>query len=282
VTLSVKPNIVGINEFNVLVQNSDGTPIDTITQARLRFDYDDVPGAVSPSEIILNKFAPGDYRGAGAYFTQPGNWRVLTSIRRSDGDDVTRGYVLPVTRRVATTKANGSAFDLPFTTFTWNEVLGAALAICGLLLVIYRRQLRWMASWANRAAMTGAALLLIAGGVLAFGVHSHTSALDAREGNPIPPNDASVARGKELFQQNCVVCHGIDGRGDGPQAANLSPAPSDFRLHVPLHTDQQFFNFIANGYPASAMPAWRDQFSDEDIWNLVNFLRETFKEAPMQ
>jgi mono/diheme cytochrome c family protein len=91
-----------------------------------------------------------------------------------------------------------------------------------------------------------------------------------------------VARGRELFQQNCIVCHGAEGRGDGPQAAQLDPAPSDFRLHLPLHTDPQFYAFIANGYPGSAMPAFRDQFSEEDIWNLVNFLRASFSEAPAE
>jgi copper transport protein len=282
-TLQVRPNVVGINEYTLLVQDAaSGEPIETVTQARLRFEYDDVEGAVAPSEIILNRFGAGDYRGAGAYFTQPGNWRVAASIRRSDGDDAARTFVLPVVREEAGDTAEGDAFDLPFTSFYWNEVLAAALAIAGVLLLLYRRQLKWMASWANRGVMTVAAVLLIAAGVLAFGVHTHTDAIDAREGNPIPPSEESVARGRELFQQNCIQCHGIDGRGDGPAAEGLNPAPTDFRLHVPLHTDPQFYAFIADGYPGSAMPAFRDAFSEEDIWNLVNFIRETFKDAPTE
>jgi mono/diheme cytochrome c family protein len=118
--------------------------------------------------------------------------------------------------------------------------------------------------------------------VLVFGVDTHTAAQDARAGNPVAPSEESVARGRELFQQNCIVCHGADGRGETEQAKNLNPAPTDFRLHVPLHTDPQFYNFIENGYPGSAMPAFGDAFSEEDIWNLVNFIRETFKEAPVE
>jgi mono/diheme cytochrome c family protein len=85
-----------------------------------------------------------------------------------------------------------------------------------------------------------------------------------------------------LFEQNCVVCHGADGRGDGEAAADLNPQPTDFRLHMPNHTDPDFFDFIADGYPGSAMPEFRAAFSEEDIWNLVNFLRASFSEAPSQ
>ena len=87
---------------------------------------------------------------------------------------------------------------------------------------------------------------------------------------------------RQSARTTCLACHGIDGRGDGPNAASLDPAPSDFRLHVPLHTDPQFYAFIANGYPGSAMPAWKEQLSPDDIWNLVNFLRSAFTDAPTQ
>jgi mono/diheme cytochrome c family protein len=189
---------------------------------------------------------------------------------------------LPVLRPEALpNEDDGGAFDLPFTSFTWNEVGGAFLMLFGLLVVMYRRQLGTLGQPAYRASLTAGAVLLVAGGVLAFGVHTHTQAQDARAGNPVAPTEASIARGRELFQQNCIQCHGVDGRGDGPQAADLNPAPTDFRLHLPLHTDPQFYAFIEKGYPGSAMPAFGDTFSEEDIWNLVNFLR-TFGETPSQ
>src|SRR4029078_3671207 len=124
---------------------ADGTPADTVDQVRLRFNYDDIQNAVAPSEIILTKFAPGEYRGAGAYFSQPGNWRVDASVRRSDADDVSHIFVLPVARQEATGAANDDgAFALPCNVFTWNEVLGALLAVGGAAIIIYRRQLRWL------------------------------------------------------------------------------------------------------------------------------------------
>jgi mono/diheme cytochrome c family protein len=98
----------------------------------------------------------------------------------------------------------------------------------------------------------------------------------------VKPTQESVAAGATLFQQNCVVCHGAEGRGDGPGAAQLNPPPADFRLHMPYHTDGQFWGFIANGYPQSAMPAYKGTLSDTDMWNLVNYLRASFSSGASQ
>lgn len=277
-TLEVTPNLVGRNEYTVSIKNADDTPIDTATQARLRFTFDSPTDIVPPAEFILQQVEPGVFRGEGPYFTQPGNWRTEARIRRSDGDDVSRLFVLPVLPQQRGTGAQGDAFDLPFDALTWDEVVGVLLILVGLMGVVYRRQLR---PRAHGIATTAAALLLIGGGVLIFGVDGGRGATgDLQEGNPIRPTEASVSRGRMLFQQNCVTCHGVDGRGDGPTAASLNPQPTDFRLHTPLHTDPEFYAFIANGMSGTAMPAFADAFSAEDIWNLVNFLRASFTEAP--
>lgn len=284
-TLDITPNRVGTNQYGLTIQNSaDGTPATTVTQARLRFSYDDVANAIAPSELLLTKYADGDYRGAGVYFTQPGNWRVEANVRRTDGDDVTRTFVAPVAKAQASAKATqGKPFALPFTVFNWNEVAGLMIIGGGVLIVVYRRQLRWLRQPGYRISMTLATLLMVGGAVLIFGVHSHdTAAVQPGAGNPVKATQESIDRGKMLFQQNCIQCHGIDGRGDGVEAANLSPAPSDFRLHMPLHTDPQFKNFIENGYPGSAMPKFKDALSDEDMWNLVNYLRSAFTEDTSQ
>jgi copper transport protein len=281
--LNVSPNRVGVNQYDLTIAKVDGTPSTTVTQARLRFSYDDVQNAVAPSEVVLTRFADGEYRGAGAYFTQPGNWRVEADIRRSDADDVSHQFILPVGRPAASAaNAKSSIYELPFTVFSWNEVAGALVVIAGVAIVLYRRQLRWLQQPGYRISMTVATALMLAGAVLIFGVHSHTTSADPTIGNPVKPTAESVARGKDLFQQNCIVCHGIDGRGDGPESVNLSPAPTDFRQHMPLHTDPQFKNFIADGYPGSAMPKFASAFSETDIWNLVNYLRSAFTEAPSQ
>jgi len=94
--------------------------------------------------------------------------------------------------------------------------------------------------------------------------------------NPVPATAASIARGQDLYAQNCVVCHGVNGRGDGPLAATLNPRPADLRVHVSQHTEGQLWLWISDGFPGSAMPAFRASLSDEDRWHLVNYLRSRF------
>ena len=282
VLLEITPNRVGINQFDLTLQNADGTPATTVTQARLRFDYEQLPGSLPQSEVILRKRADGEYREIGSYFTQPGNWRVQADIRRSDADDVSRQFILGVAPGQSGSSASAGTFALPFTVFVWNEVAGAFAALAGVAIVFYRRQLRWLSRTVYRTAMTFAMALLLAGAVLAFGVHTHTVQSNPSADNPVTPTQESVARGLTLFQQNCVICHGAEGRGDGPGAAQLNPQPADFRLHMPYHTDGQFFAFVANGYPQSAMTGYKDVISETDIWNLVNYLRASFSGGTSQ
>lgn len=91
--------------------------------------------------------------------------------------------------------------------------------------------------------------------------------------NPIPPSTESVALGARLYRQNCAVCHGPEGRGDGPAAPSLVPRPADLTVHAPMHTDGELFWWITNGLPGTAMPAFRGRLTEEERWHIVNFLR---------
>jgi mono/diheme cytochrome c family protein len=93
--------------------------------------------------------------------------------------------------------------------------------------------------------------------------------------NPTPVTAESLAKGRSLyFAQDCPLCHGENGRGDGPLAAGLRPPPADFRVHMAAgHTDGQLFDWITNGYPGSAMPAYRDRLTEEERWYLITFMR---------
>ena len=63
-------------------------------------------------------------------------------MRRSDADDASHIFVLPVARQTATAATNtDNAFALPFKVFSWNQVAGAIIALAGAMIIIYRKQL---------------------------------------------------------------------------------------------------------------------------------------------
>jgi len=120
--------------------------------------------------------------------------------------------------------------------------------------------------------LLGAAL--IAGALVAAGCDT----LNPPMRNPIAPTQASIERGSAIYAERCAVCHGVAGRGDGPLAAGLTPRPADFRVHLAAgHSDAQLFDWISNGYPDSAMPAFKDTLSADDRWNALNFIRASFE-----
>jgi cytochrome c oxidase cbb3-type subunit 2 len=96
--------------------------------------------------------------------------------------------------------------------------------------------------------------------------------------NPLPVTDANLLRGKEVFLQRCVGCHGLDGDGKGPGARFMSPSPADF-------TDKddaccggdtgpgEFYYRILRGWPGTGMENFGDRLSVNDIWRVVLFVK---------
>ena len=94
----------------------------------------------------------------------------------------------------------------------------------------------------------------------------------ARKANPIPADEKSIARGKALYFQSCVPCHGSKGKGDGPAAASLNPKPADHSSpKMWEESDGSLFWKITTG--RGAMPTWEETYSEEDRWNLINYVR---------
>lgn len=89
--------------------------------------------------------------------------------------------------------------------------------------------------------------------------------------------DTSVAKGRQLFMQNCAECHGNDARGDGPLAKQLDPPPANLIDHVPQHDDQQLLDWIANGIPTTAMPGFSSKLNPADRQAVLNYLRDLTK-----
>jgi len=89
----------------------------------------------------------------------------------------------------------------------------------------------------------------------------------------------SVKIGQQLYMANCAECHGNDAHGDGPLAKQLDPPPVDLIVHVPQHDDQQLLDWITNGIPTTAMPAFGQKLNGDQREAVLNYLRDLTKNA---
>lgn len=98
-----------------------------------------------------------------------------------------------------------------------------------------------------------------AGGV---GLKDLTSA--AKGGDPVS--------GREIYANTCIRCHGIDGQG--ARGTNLVPPPADLSSPaVQDRLDGTLFRRIHEGKPNTAMGAWKHVLSDDEIWDVLAYVR---------
>lgn len=92
--------------------------------------------------------------------------------------------------------------------------------------------------------------------------------------NPVAVTDEVLARGLQLFQKNCLVCHGETGKGDGPAAKFIKTGgPADITdvKKQEKWTDGELFWKITNG--RKPMPAFGRRLSEKERWALVHYAR---------
>lgn len=97
--------------------------------------------------------------------------------------------------------------------------------------------------------------------------------------------EGHVERGREIYYQNCFYCHGDAMRGEGMYAHGLNPIPTNFQDPGTIAQLQSSYLFwrVSKGAPGlpeeggpweSAMPAWEQFLSDEEMWDVILFLYE--------
>jgi mono/diheme cytochrome c family protein len=78
--------------------------------------------------------------------------------------------------------------------------------------------------------------------------------------------------GREIYVNTCIRCHGIDGKG--AMAIKLVPPPADLTSSdVQNRLDGTLFRRIHEGKPNTAMGAWKHSLSDEEIWDVLAYVR---------
>ncbi|MEK6641259.1 MAG: CopD family protein [Nitrospirota bacterium] len=163
---------------------------------------------------------------------------------------------------------------------TWGGVgmmIGAGVGVTLLILavgaVVLGRSRRWETKW--RIAIP--AILAVCALIAALPPLATQAFPETYRKTPVPFDTISVANGAALFAANCVPCHGPQAKGNGVLAKTFTIPPVDLLTepHTAKHTAGDFFHWLTHGIPGTGMPAFADKLSEEDRWDLVNFLHAT-------
>ncbi len=266
ITSTISPGAIGPNELRVRLSRN-GDPYDNATAVELH--YVNLEAALSTTTVELRRDGEGGWTlPQPAIITVDGVYEFRLRVQWPEGIDALQAVRFE-------TGVDRSTSQLSPTTAWWAGILVlagvgatmvAANAVGSRKRVVRGEVLGW----------TGAAIA--AGAFLLWGRAPEAAASIS---NPIPATASSLARGADVYVLHCARCHGEEFDGTGAEAAGLPAQPANLVLHFPQHPDGQHFAVISNGRVQSGMPAWAGLLADEEIWDVINYLRiETEKRGP--
>ncbi|MBH0202363.1 MAG: cytochrome c [Nitrospira sp.] len=84
----------------------------------------------------------------------------------------------------------------------------------------------------------------------------------------------SSSNGQRIFHQHCAGCHGDSGDGLGPDIKELIVPPANFRApKYRTKTDMDLYLAIKRGVLFSPMHGWADRLSDQEIRDVLRYIR---------
>lgn len=118
-----------------------------------------------------------------------------------------------------------------------------------------------------KAVIIGVAVLVFAG-ITGLGNAGGPSLKDLNVSQP----ERDVLSGRVIYSTTCIRCHGVDGKGDGqmkftPPVADLTSSAVQGKL------DARLFKSVHDGRQNTAMGAWREALTDDEIWDVLAYVR---------
>ncbi|MGA2349763.1 MAG: cytochrome c [Terracidiphilus sp.] len=136
---------------------------------------------------------------------------------------------------------------------------------------------------ANSATRDGLTLQHPVAGTIARGYHpfhygpgeqeAERAGLELRD--PYHPTAKTLEDGKALFETYCAVCHGTQGKGDGPISSKIPPPPSYHSDRLMQFAPGRIFHVITLG--SGKMPSYAAQLSTNERWKIVTYVYTTLQ-----
>ncbi|MBI1762210.1 MAG: cytochrome c [Acidobacteria bacterium] len=109
--------------------------------------------------------------------------------------------------------------------------------------------------------------------LLGLAVHASVARRAQQQPNPVLSTEGGLTTGAEIYTHMCAKCHGQPNAGPSIYGASFYPPAPQLTSHPPQYTEAEIFWIVKHGIRNTAMPAWGRQLSDEDIWQVVAFLK---------
>jgi copper resistance protein D len=163
---------------------------------------------------------------------------------------------------------------------TWGGLgmmIGGGIGVALLILAVGAIALGWSKRWETKWRIAIPAALAVCALVAALPPLATQAFPETYRKTPVPFDAISVANGATIFAANCVLCHGPQAKGNGVLAKTFPIPPVDLLTepHTAKHTAGDFFHWLTYGIPGTGMPAFADKLTEEDRWDVVNFLHAT-------
>lgn len=267
-TLQLTPGAAGPNHFLVTVP---GDPTPNGTQTLLRLTYS---GAnIGTKEMTLGRTTPYTFETHASELGITGDWKVQLIVRDIGEFEWTDTQTVSI-------GITGSTAPKP----PWRLGTGGLVGLVLLAIALIGFVLAWRAGKGRmrmESAGLGAAAAVLGLMLIVQARIEPAVGYDPGMVNPVAATSDSITRGGELFQVSCASCHGAGGLGDGPLSAGMFPKPADFSApHTKMHPDGQLFDWIQNGKSGTDMPAFGADLTDEQIWDLINYIQVELQGKP--
>ena len=231
--------------FDARITDSAGNVRTDVTRVTIWLNSGDKD--VGLLTVPLTASGDGHYRATGQWFAIGQNWLARVIVRRQDvAEDVQLPFALqPRPTAYIEEPVSPSPFLWPrLLPDAWKGIdpllIGLALLAFGLIVRLYRSAVR-------RTTWIGAIGLIVLGATLMAWYSVPTTPLTGRA-NPVAATQDALAQGAALYAQNCAVCHGAGGAGNGKPGTQLTASTGT------RYTDGDLYWLLTNGVAGRVCP----------------------------
>jgi mono/diheme cytochrome c family protein len=107
-----------------------------------------------------------------------------------------------------------------------------------------------------------------------WALHASVARRAPAAGDPLPASEENLIAGAKLYRQMCSRCHGAPEESNNSYGQSFYPPAPNLPVTRTSYTDSEIFWVVKHGIRNTAMPAWGNLLSDDEIWHIVTLVKK--------